>query len=491
MTKPKSTTGRPSKRCAIYTRKSSEEGLDQEFNSLDAQRESAEAYIKSQAHEGWRCLAERYDDGGFTGGNMDRPALKRLLADVEARRIDAVIVYKVDRLSRSLPDFARMLELFERHDVSFVSVTQQFNTGTSMGRLMLNVLLSFAQFEREMISERTRDKIAATRRKGKWAGGTPLLGYDVVDRKLVVNEPEAQQVRAIFELYARKRSLLAVVQELDARGWTNKLWTTRKGTQRGGRLLIKTSLHQLLTNATYTGKVRHKGELFGGEHAGIVTNDLFDRVQGILRDGKNNGSRTPGGMQRVLLRGLARCAVCDRAMSHSYASRGTRRYRYYVCTAAQKQGWHTCPSPSVPAAEFERFVVDEVRTIARDRALLAATWAAWGQGASPCEGGTHVTPVLLGCEPGVESIISYQETAADAVDQALDEPLGIDAFAAALRHFDCSWDRLLPHQQADLLRLVVRQVDYDGRAGKIAIRFCPAGIAKLAADPRLAEETVA
>src|SRR5262245_23103463 len=237
MKNPKNDQAAPAVRCAVYTRKSSEEGLDQDFNSLDAQRESAEAYIKSQAHEGWVCLPERYDDGGFTGGNMDRPALQQLLADITAGKIYAVICYRLDRLSRWLLDFAKMMEILDRHQVSFVSVTQLFNTATSMGRLVLNVLLSFAQFEREIISERTRDKIAAARRKGKWAGGHPLLGYDIDPNgfKLLVNDGEAIQVRAIFELYARHEALLPVVKDLDNRGWRTKHWTTRKGKLRGGK----------------------------------------------------------------------------------------------------------------------------------------------------------------------------------------------------------------------------------------------------------------
>ncbi len=260
---------RPTVRCAIYTRKSTEEGLEQEFNSLDAQRESAEAYIRSMAGEGWECLPDRYDDGGFTGGNMDRPALRRLMADIDAGKIDCVVVYKVDRLSQSLLDFARMMEAFEKHHVSFVSVTQQFNTATSMGRLVLNVLLSFAQFEREIISERTRDKIAAARRRGKWAGGHPLLGYDIDPRgfKLIVNEDEAVRVRAIFALYLKERSLLPVVQVLNRRGWNNKRWTTRKGRERGGKAFDRTTLYRLLTNITYIGKIRYKNEIHDGEHA--------------------------------------------------------------------------------------------------------------------------------------------------------------------------------------------------------------------------------
>jgi site-specific DNA recombinase len=262
---------RPAIRCAIYTRKSTEEGLEQEFNSLDAQRESGEAYIKSQAHEGWECLPGHYDDGGFTGGNMERPALKRLLADIEAGKIDCVVVYKVDRLSRSLLDFARMMETFEKHHVSFVSVTQQFNTASSMGRLVLNVLLSFAQFEREIISERTRDKIAAARRKGKWAGGHPLLGYDIDPQgfKLVVNEDEAFRVRTIFDLYLEHQAMIPVIKELDRRGWLNKRWTTRKGHERGGKPFTKTSLHKLLTNVAYIGKVRYKDEVHDFQRSGF------------------------------------------------------------------------------------------------------------------------------------------------------------------------------------------------------------------------------
>src|SRR6202163_427671 len=222
----------PVVRCAIYTRKSTEEGLDQDFNSLDAQREAAEAYIKSQKHLGWTLVSGRYDDGGFSGSSLERPALQRLLEDVDARRVDCVVVYKVDRLSRSLLDFARLVDRFDQRSISFVSVTQQFNTTTSLGRLTLNILLSFAQFEREIIGERTRDKMSAARRKGKWVGGTPMLGYDVDSGggRLVVNEKEAQRVREIFECYKPHRSLPAVITELDRRRWTTKSWTSKNGT---------------------------------------------------------------------------------------------------------------------------------------------------------------------------------------------------------------------------------------------------------------------
>jgi site-specific DNA recombinase len=281
----KSAATLPLVRCAIYTRKSTEEGLEQEFNSLDAQRESAEAFIRSQAHEGWTCLPDRYDDGGFTGGNLERPALRRLLADIDAGKIDLVVCYKVDRLSRSLLDFAKMMAAFERHGVSFVSVTQQFNTATSMGRLVLNVLLSFAQFEREIIAERTRDKVAATRRKGKWAGGTPLPGYDLDLRggRLLVNDEEASRVRAIFALYLEHQALLPVVQELERRGWGGKRWQTRKGRTRGGRPFAKTALYRLLTNVAYSGKVRYKDEVHDGQQPALIDADTFGRVQALLR----------------------------------------------------------------------------------------------------------------------------------------------------------------------------------------------------------------
>jgi len=243
-------------RCEIYTRKSTEEDLEQEFNTLDAQRDSAEAFIRSQRGEGWMALPERYDDGGFTGANMDRPALQRLLQDARDGLVDCVMVYKVDRLTRALLDFARIMEVLDKHGVSFVSVTQQFNTTSSLGRLTLNILLSFAQFEREMIAERTRDKMSAARRKGRWVGGIPMLGYDISERggALVVNEEEAARVRAIFDLYLEHSSLIPVVQELERCGWRMKEWTTRKGRLAGGGPFTKNRLYNLLTNMVYAGR---------------------------------------------------------------------------------------------------------------------------------------------------------------------------------------------------------------------------------------------
>src|SRR5882672_5109613 len=271
-------------RCAIYTRKSTEDGLNQPFNTLEAQREAAEAYMLSQRHAGWTVVPERYDDGGYTGGNLDRPALQKLITDMEAGRVNCVVIYKVDRLSRSLLDFARLMDVFERHGVSLVSVTQPLNTTVSMGRLTLNILLSFAQFEREIISERTRDKMAAARKKGKWMGGVPVLGYDVAPGggRLVVNNEEAERVRAIFTLYLEYRSVEQVLAAVQERSWTNKRWTAETGTQHAGRPFTKASLERLLSNVLYIGQVRHEGKTYQGEQASIIEESVWREVQKLL-----------------------------------------------------------------------------------------------------------------------------------------------------------------------------------------------------------------
>ncbi len=518
MTKTKPRTQSPAAqqiRCAIYTRKSTDEGLDREFNSLDAQRESGEAYVASQQHEGWTCLPDRYDDGGFTGGNMDRPALKRLMADIEAGKIDSVIVYKVDRLSRSLLDFAKIVETFDRHHISFVSVTQLINTATSMGRLMLNVLLSFAQFEREIISERTRDKIAAARRKGKWSGGMPLLGYDVDPRgsKLLVNEDEAARVRAIFELYLEHQSLIVTIQELDRRGWVNKRWTTRKGHERGGKQFTKTSLHKLLINVTYAGKIKYKDEVHNGEHAALVNADLWQRVQSLLGRNGRTGGATVRNKFGALLKGLLRCVPCGCGMSPTHATRdGTKRYRYYVCNTAQKRGWHNCPSKSIPAPEIERFVVEQIKCIGKDPALLhdvVAQARSQGQAIlaemenegrslerelgrwntevrkllehiSPGDGNTPATARLADLQ---ERIRGAERRATEVREQVL--ALSRDLVdqrevATAMSIFEPVWDALTPREQARVVQLLVERVDYDGATCKVTIVFHPSGIKTLA-----------
>ena len=360
-------------RCAIYTRKSTEEGLDMEFNSLDAQREAAESFVASQRHEGWVVLPEKYDDGGFTGGNIERPALKRLLADVEAGKIDTVVVYKVDRLSRSLLDFTRLMEVLDRKGCSFVSVTQQFNTTHSMGRLTLNILLSFAQFEREIIAERTRDKMSAARKKGKWVGGSLILGYDLNTERtrLVINEPEAEQVRAIFALYIETQSVLATAAELNRRGWPRKVWTGKRGTTVGGGLWNKPNLLGLLTNITYLGKVAYGGGIYDGEQEAILDENTWAAAQAILTRNARDRGASVRNKHGALLRTLLKCGSCGCAMTHSYTQRGRVRYRYYICQTAMKRGWGECETRSIPVQEIEDFVLQRIAEIGRDPALSA------------------------------------------------------------------------------------------------------------------------
>ena len=363
-------------RCAIYCRKSTTEGLGSDFSSIDNQRYAAEAFIQSQLHAGWSALADRYDDFGFSGGTVDRPALKRLLADVEARQIDTIVVYRLDRLSRSLVDFGRLHEFLDEHEVSLVSVTESINTTTPHGRMMVNVLLSFAQYERELIGERTRHKIQAARRRGKWTGGMPPLGYDVAPEggRLVVNRDEADQVRVIFDEYLQRQSLLSVAQELNRRGWRRKSWITKDGKVRLGKSWDKGNLHRLLTDSVYAGLQKLGGETFKADHPALVSRVTFDRVQRILDDNRLSAGSGHRNRHGALLRGLLRCASCGSAMSHGWTKRGPRLYRYYTCTRAQKAGAEACPTRSVPAEAIERAVVERIQVIGRDPDLREATF---------------------------------------------------------------------------------------------------------------------
>jgi site-specific DNA recombinase len=325
-------------RCAIYTRVSTDQGLEQDFNSLDAQYDASQAYIRSQAHAGWTLLRGKYNDGGFSGGTTDRPALQRLLADVRAGKIDVIVVYKVDRLTRSLADFAKLVELFDQHNVSFVSVTQQFNTTTSMGRLTLNVLLSFAQFEREVTSERIRDKIAASKRKGLWVGGMAPLGYDTKGRKITVNEAEAERVRTIFRSYLQLGSLNLLLADLHQRGLVTKIRTLKTGETVGGIPFTRGSLAHLLRNRFYIGEVAFKGEVLTGEQPAIVDEALFEAVQAKLNEQVNNHKAKWTKSEGLLIGRL----FDDRGnrMSPSHARKAAVKYRYYLSAALLHR--HTC-----------------------------------------------------------------------------------------------------------------------------------------------------
>ncbi len=420
------------RRCAIYTRKSSEEGLEQEFNSLDAQREACEAYTASQRSEGWKAMREQYDDGGFSGGTLNRPGLQTLLEDVKDGLVDVIVVYKIDRLSRSLMDFAKLVEVFDAHDVTFVSVTQSFNTTTSMGRLTLNILLSFAQFEREVTGERIRDKVAASRKKGMWMGGFVPFGYDVKNRKLVVNEQEAATVRGIFERFVELGSATALARELRHAGARNKR----------GTLIDKGFLYRLLNNRVYRGLAVHKGTAYPGEHDAIIDEPLWNQVHAILQESphkraNNSRARTP-----ALLKGLIFTAS-GAAMTPSSTRKGARRYRYYVSMDVIRNrdtGDENTPR-RLPADMVETAVVAELRRILRTPEITARIIAAL----------------------------------------ATNEPIMPEGdIVAALQDFQSLWSQLFPAEQARIIQLLIRRVT--ATAAGLVIDIRAEGIVGIARD---------
>lgn len=366
----------PVQRCAVYTRKSSEEGLDQDFNSLQAQREACEAFIKSQAGEGWRLVKTPYDDGGISGGTMERPALQRLLSDIDESRIDLVVVYKVDRLTRSLADFAKMVEIFDAHHVSFVSITQQFNTTTSMGRLTLNVLLSFAQFEREVTGERIRDKIAASKKKGMWMGGFCSLGYDVRDRRLVVNQEESKTVRQIYKRYLELGSVRLLKHDLDRRGVVSKIRVTKNGARSGGRSFSRGALYELLANPIYIGEIRHKKVRHPGQHKSVVDRQTWEEVQKRLRD-QTTRDRIPKIRAAAnVLAGKLFDEHGEPLYSTGAKGRHGGRYRYYVSRELVRGGGSSLDAEKrwrLAAAELEQSVVVSAQRILDDQAAIATT----------------------------------------------------------------------------------------------------------------------
>jgi len=348
-------------RCAIYPRKSSEEGLEQDFNSLDAQRDACEAFIASQKREGWLPVGEMYDDGGFSGATMERPAFQRLLLDVSAGKIDVVVVYKVDRLTRSLSDFAKIVDIFDRHAVSFVSVTQQFNTTSSMGRLTLTILLSFAQFEREVTGERIRDKIAASKKKGMWMGGQPSLGYNVKDRKLIVNNAEAETVRHIFRRYTELKSVRELKEDLDGAGIVSKVRTASDGSRYGGRPIARGALYLMLQNRIYRGEIVHKGKSYPGEHEAIVDETLWNNVQAILAQNRVERANGTPGNEPNLLTGILFDAQGGR-MSPTHANNRGTRYRYYISRSLLKGSAKAkAQGQRIPAVALESLVVRRIR----------------------------------------------------------------------------------------------------------------------------------
>jgi site-specific DNA recombinase len=407
-------------RCAIYTRKSSEEGLEQEFNSLDAQREACEAYIVSQKAEGWLLVPARYDDGGFSGGTLERPALQRLIKDIEAKQIDTVVVYKIDRLSRSLMDFARLVEVFDGNNVSFVSITQAFSTVSAMGKLTLNILLSFAQFERELTGERIRDKFAASRRRGIFMGGWAPLGYDIKDRRLIVNEREALVVRSIFTRFARGILPRQLTEMLAKEGALNKR----------GKSIDKGYLYRILNNRVYIGKAMHKGMEHKGEHQSIIEQNLWDQVHALISASPHKRRIRPTGRTPSLLKGLF-VGPTGAAMTPSHTRKNGRLYRYYSSIDAIRNGQSTSPVRRVAADQIEAIVITQIKTMLQTPEIVVATWRA-----------------------ARKSIKDLTER------QVWDD----------LRQFDALWSELFPAEQARIIQLLVERVELLENGADITLR---------------------
>jgi site-specific DNA recombinase len=502
-------------RCAIYTRKSHEEGLDQEFNSLDAQRQSGEAYIESQRHEGWKLIRKRYDDAAYSGGTLERPALQQLLADIRDGHIDCVVVYKVDRLSRSLLDFAKLINLFDEHGVSFVSVTQQFNTTTSMGRLTLNILLSFAQFEREIIGERIRDKKQATASQGKYVGGGPILGLDVVDKKYVVNREEAKLVRDIFDRFEKLRSCRKVAVALNAEGYRTKARpTTKSGKQRGGKPWRQRSVYEVLINRRYIGQIVHKGKAYPGEHEAIVPTEQFERVQKQLSANKTYTHKHQ--VRRfVLLRRMINCGHCGGRVQPTWTRRNGREYRYYACTKKVKEGYGQCPLPNLPAGEIETAVVDQLRALLRHPDVIARTYReiskAGGTGPDPAtlakldelrmrRGQTQKSiRATLNVGDQDEGFLADELKRLNGELRSLDKsirdleaqatqaaPVELDRVGEALRAIDPIWDVLFPEEQRRIAQLLVEDITVS--TSGIDIRFRTNGIEQIVEELQPIEE---
>lgn len=417
-------------RCAVYTRKSSEEGLNMEFNSLEAQREACEAYVASHKQEGWVLVPDQYDDGGFSGGTLERPALKRLLVDIEAGKVDVVVVYKIDRLSRSLMDFSKLVEAFDRRTVTFVSVTQAFNTTTSMGRLTLNILLSFAQFEREVTGERIRDKFAASRRKGMWMGGWAPFGYEVKDRKLVINDQNAETVRWIFRRFVTLGSATLLARELKQKDVRNRY----------GQAIDKGVLYKMLNNRTYIGDAVHKGTAYPGEHDAIIERKLWDQVHSILQESPRKRAAKHRAQTPALLKGLI-FHPAGVAMSPTHTRRRGKLYRYYVSQQTIKGAAASSAAFRVPAGEIEEIVVDQVRRVLASPELIVATWKQMR---------AHM--------PG-------------ATERWVRD---------ALVDFDQVWGELFPAEQSRILQLVAAKVVVD--TAKVDVHLRVDGFASLIAD---------
>lgn len=502
----------PSVRVAVYCRKSVDKGDGGVFGSIDAQRAAVEGYVVSQAESGWVALTERYDDLGESGATTKRPAFQRLLADVELGKVDLVAVYRLDRLSRSQRDFVELMDFLDRHGVTFVSVTERFDTTTPHGRFALGLSMQVAQLERETTAERVRDKVLASRRRGIWTGGNPPLGYDVVEKALVVNEAEAEQVREAFAAYLRIGSLARTAEELNARGFTTKTWTTRTGKLRVGSAWTKNSLRNLLASPIPVGRVSAEGEHHEGQHEAIVDQGTWDAVKAMLVDHRPERRRPTAGPTKTgaLLQGILRCGQCGAAMGPHSTQRHGRRYVSYVCQTAQKQGIKACPGSRAPSHEIDGFVVEQLAAIGKDPTLQAETVRAARDALKQRRAELRETEAqarddlarleaerarLSGTGPKVAQRLDDIAQAAEGATQRLHATqaetqalagarLRKDDLRDALGAFMPLWETLFPAERRRIITLAIEQVAYDARAGALTIDYRLDGIEALAQEAR-------
>jgi site-specific DNA recombinase len=497
--------------CAIYTRKSTDENLGSDFTSLDSQREYCESFVKSRAGEGWRVFPVEYNDPGFTGGNMDRPGLKQLLADARQGKFQAVVTYKYDRLSRNTKDFLHILDTFDKHGIVYVSVTQPIDTSSSVGRLMRSILVDFSQFERELISERTRDKRAAMAKRGKWPGGHPILGFDVnrETKKMFPHPDEAKQARTIFETYLRTKSLSQTARAINKDGIRMKVWTNVKGNRKGGRRFNKMNLDYLLRNPVFIGKIRHKENVYEGEHKGIIDLELFQRVQKQLTSNGEKNKSPNQDKHHFLLRGLVRCEACGYQMIPNFAYSKGRKYFYYKCLSVDKLDKSACPTKSVSACELEKIVLDRLAFLGKNKALVEKIVLRAKEltvtelpsklqqkvrlvaeiGKLESEDG-NVTAILA--EQGKENhlyralIDKLGQTAERREElekqvQALDHEIArlesrqieAEVIRRNLENFSRVFAKLTPEKQKELMALLVQEVGYGQDQGKIKLTLRP------------------
>ena len=511
-------------RCAIYCRVSTPGQLNGSFTSLDSQKGYCEAFVKSQAGKGWHCVPDEYADPGFSGTTLDRPGLKKLLADVDNGKIDTVVVYRFDRISRNTRDFHNLIDHLEQRDVSFVSVSEQVNTSEPSGQVMRSIMMSFAQFERDVIAQRTRDKISAAKRQGRWCGGHTPLGYQVLESGggLSINPNESTTVAAIFDLYLKLQSLRAVAEELNRRGWLTKKQVTKTGSVWGGKPWTKTIIHNHITNPLYVGLVRHNGETYDGQHKAIISKRIWNKVQALLKANCRNGGASTKNKHGHLLRGILYCNSCDAVMNPTASKRGDRIYRYMVCSAAAQKGWHSCPTPSVSAPAIEEFVRKNIAVIGSDPKLQQETVKQvrkamkTGRPAlrserkrlqtqrtkAQAEIDHLVSALASGRSQSVTGRLNEVEGLVATMDRRIAEidlelastkagALDEGRLTSAMKQFTPIWDLLFPMEQERLIQLIVDRVEFSGKGADVAISYRPTGLMALAGEITEPEEATA